>query len=109
FSRIHLEPYAVTGDDVVQYLARASWAPETRKAARASLRSFYRWAIATGRTGLDPTATVSSVQVPVGKPRPTPETVLADALERADHEGRLILLLGAYSGLRRSEIAALHS
>lgn len=107
FGRLHADPWAVTGDDVVAYLVRSDWAPETRKSAGTSLRSFYRWAVATGRTELDPTATVPKVHVPAGVPRPAPEVVLLDALARANREDRLILLLGAYAGLRRSEIAGL--
>src|SRR5664279_1974079 len=41
-----------TTSDLVAFLARDDWAPETRKSARAAIRSFYRWAAATGQVCL---------------------------------------------------------
>lgn len=42
-------------------------------------------------------------------PRPISEADLELALSRAEGETRLMLLLGAYAGLRASEIAAVHA
>ncbi|GAB3623830.1 hypothetical protein GCM10027418_19140 [Mariniluteicoccus endophyticus] len=106
---IHPDPTTITERDLLAYLAGKDWAPETRKAARSVLRSFFAWA--AGRGGLldvDPAAELPSVRVPAGVPHPTPTDVLEAALERADDKGRLMLLLGAYAGLRRAEIAAVH-
>jgi integrase/recombinase XerC len=44
----------------------------------------------------------------MGRPRAVPEDVLSSALERAEPDTSLMLLLGAYAGLRRVEIAAVH-
>lgn len=44
-----------------------------------------------------------------GLPKPVPEDVLRRALDGADAEQRRAILLGAYAGLRLSEIAAFHS
>lgn len=109
FSReVGAGPWNVTADDVSAWLASHQWGPETRKSARASLRVFYTWAIRTGRTAIDPTASTDGVRVPAGVPRPAPETVLASALARAEPRVRLMLLFAAYGGLRRAEIARLH-
>jgi integrase len=49
------------------------------------------------------------VRVPRSTPRPIPEPVLLQAIHDADEETTLMLLLGAYAGLRRAEIAAVKS
>jgi integrase len=100
-------PWDVIPDHVSEWLAVEDWAPETRKSARASVRVFYRWAIRTGRTVVDPTSGTEPIRTRHGVPRPTPELVLSDALERAEPRVRLMLLLAAYGGLRRAEIAGL--
>jgi len=102
-------PWAVTGDDVAAWLARGGWAPETRKSARASVRSFYGWAVDTGRLEHSPAERAPSVRVPPAPPRPAPDTALARALLRADRAEVGMVLLAAYMGLRRAEVAAVHS
>jgi integrase len=102
-------PWEVTLNDLLGVLDNRTWAPETRKAARSSLRSFYTWAMDVERVAVDPTRRLPSVPVPIGKPRPAPDAVFAEALASADKSERLMLLLAAYAGLRRSEIAAVHS
>lgn len=103
------DPCTIAEADLLAYLAGKEWAPETRKAARSVLRSFFAWAAGRGQllTG-DPAAELPSVRVPAGVPHPIPTAVLDAALARADDKGRLMLLLGAYAGLRRAEIAAVH-
>ncbi len=103
------DPWSITPDDVVAFLGQPGWKPNTRKSARASIKSFYSWAVASGRTTVDPTVIAPKVRVTPGSPRPIPEIVLAEAMLRADCEQLLMLLLGAYAGLRLAEIAAVHS
>jgi integrase len=52
-----------------------------------------------------------SVRVPAGVPRPAPEQVVSAALAAAEHEPRerLMLALAAFAGLRRAEIARVHT
>ena len=75
----------------------------------AALRSFYRWANASGRLDRDPTALVRSIRVPVRDMEPVPKDVLDRALRQADERTRFMLLLGARAGLRREEIATFHT
>lgn len=99
----------VTEPDLLAYLGRPDWKPNTRKSARGHLRSFFGWA--AGRGGLldvDPAAELPTVRVPAGKPHPIGEAALQAALDRANDAQTLALLLGGYAGLRRSEIAAVH-
>jgi integrase len=98
-----------TPAQVQAYLGNPSRGPNGRKSVLATLRSFFRWATARGYVEQDPTRLARTVRVPPGIPKPVPEAVLARALAHSDKETRLMLLLGAYAGLRRAEIAGLHS
>lgn len=102
-------PWSVTAEQLVSYLSEPSWAPETRKSARSTLRGFYGWAMDTGRITVDPARSLPRVRVPAGVPRPAPQAVFAAALAHADERGRLMLLLAGLAGLRRAEVAAVHS
>lgn len=106
---IRTHPWHVTTEQLVEWFAAHRWAPETRRSALSSLRGFYRWAALMGHCDSDPTLRLPRVKVPAGRPRPTPENVVAAALRRADRRGRLMLLLAAYGGLRCCEIAPIHS
>lgn len=102
-------PWTASPDNLIDFMQHPDWAPETRKSARSALRGFYGWALETGRIDNDPARFLPSVSVPPGKPRPTPETVLEDALNGASPRVRVMLMLAAYAGLRRAEIASLHT
>lgn len=110
FARVvgDISPWDLTYDDIVRLLARPNWSAETRRSARSSLTSFYRWAQASGRTESNPAALTPTVKVKQGTPRPTPENILRVALEDSDERIGLMLSLGAYEGLRRGEICKVH-
>lgn len=96
-------------DDLAQWLAAGQWAPNTRKSARSALRCFYGWAAVTGRIATSPAHLLPAVRVPRGKPRPTPEAAYRLAIANADPRARLALMLAGRCGLRRGEIAQVHS
>ena len=99
-----------TSQDIIDWLsANPAWKPATRRAARSALTTFYGWLRKMGHRLDDPAADTASVRVPMGAPKPCPEQVLAQAIDKADPRARLALLLGAYAGLRRAEIAGLHA
>ena len=102
-------PLDVEGDDLVDWFASREWRPETRKGARNACVSFFGWLHRTGRMDDDPSAALPSVKRPQAHPRPCPDSVIGDALARADGSERLMLRLGAECGLRRFEIAKVHS
>lgn len=104
------EPADLDVDDLAAFLGSHDWRPETRKSARASMRSFYSWAETTGRMQRNPARLLRAVRVPNGVPRPAPDDVLAQGLARARSErDRLMVMLAAYAGLRRAEIARAHT
>lgn len=102
-------PYGLAVEDLARWLAVQSWGAETRRSYRASWATFYKWAVATGRTRENPAALLPQVTAPRGLPRPAPETALEAALQAADRRERLMLLLAAHAGLRRAEIAKVHT
>lgn len=108
FARSHHFATA-SSDDVQHFLASLPGGSWSRAGHLAGLRRLYRWAVLSGRLTFDPTVLVHPIHVPPGIPKPVPESVLQPALAVATGHTRLALLLGAYAGLRRAEIAALHS
>lgn len=104
-TELRSDPWSLTTEDLVTWLASKTWAAETRRSYRASLRAFYDWAQATGRRQDSPAALIPSVKPPRGLLRPTPERVYVEALLEADDRTRLMIQLAAQIGLRRGEIA----
>ena len=83
--------------------------PETRRGRRTTLRSFYGWAHASQHAPANIALALPKVKPGQTRPRPTPERVYEDALLRSDERLRLILRLAHDAGLRRGEIALVHS
>lgn len=105
----HPDPWAVTLADLLGLMAGQTWGAETARSYRASWCVFYGWAHTTGRASSNPARLLPTIKAPRGVPRPAPEAVLRAALTGADDRVRLMLLLGAHAGLRRAEIARVHT
>ena len=102
-------PWDVTTDTMIRWLSGKDWRSETRRSFRSCLRSFYRWAVAAGRLDVDPTFTLPPVPVAPGVPRPAADHLIRFAIAGSDNRVRLMILLGAVCGLRRTEIARVHT
>ncbi|MFZ3412286.1 tyrosine-type recombinase/integrase [Bifidobacterium adolescentis] len=102
-------PKDVTTEQIVQAFARQQWKPETRKAYRNTISSFFRWLHKSGRKSDDPSLDVPRVKKPHAHPRPCPDRYIAAAMEKATSSEKLMIRLGAECGLRRGEIARVHS
>jgi integrase/recombinase XerC len=103
------DPWKVTTAQLSAWLANPDWrSPEMKKSMVVAVRAFYRWAVREGRTTTNPTDGLAAVRIPRALPRPAPREALQSALMLADDRQRLAILLAAYAGLRRSEIAGLH-
>ena len=107
FAEIH--PVASPSSVMVEWLAGREWAPETMKSYRAALSSFYRWAHRQGHVTVDPTVDLPTIRTPRRTPRPAPEAVLDAALVKASPRTRLMVQLAGYHGMRRGEIARVHT
>lgn len=102
-------PKDVTTEQIVQVFARQQWKPETRKAYRNTISSFFRWLHKSGHRADDPSQDVPRVKKPHAHPRPCPDRYIAAAMEKATPSEKLMIRLGAECGLRRGEIARVHS
>lgn len=102
-------PWTVDGAQLVGWCGRQDWAVETRRARRATFRAFWSWAHAAGHVAVDPSAELPSVKAALPTPRPAPEISYREALLRARPRERVILRLAAEAGLRRAEVARVHS
>lgn len=102
-------PEDVTTEQIVQAFARQQWKPETRKAYRNTISSFFRCLHKSGRRADDPSLDVPRVKKPHAHPRPCPDRYIAAAMEMATPSEKLMVRLGAECGLRRGEIARVHS
>jgi integrase len=99
---------AVTGPQLVAWVAGHAWARETRKSARAALRGFYAWAVPEHRPD-NPALALPAVEVPPPCPRPAPDSVFRAALSTATGPELLMVQLAGWCGMRRAEIAAVHT
>jgi len=103
-------PWELTFEELLAWLGlHANWATETRRAYRASVRGFYSWAVLADHLSASPAALLPAIRPPRGKPRPASERILSAAIATADERVRLMLQLAAYAGLRRSEVARVHT
>ncbi|MDO5535599.1 MAG: tyrosine-type recombinase/integrase [Propionibacteriaceae bacterium] len=109
FSDHHPDLAAVTATDMVAWLAQPGWAANTRRSNHAALRSFYGWAHAFGHVATDESRRLVSVKVPPPTPRPAPESVVKRGLLAAAPREHLMVELAARMGLRRGEIARIHT
>lgn len=98
-----------TTQDLTDWLGAQEWAPSTRRSYRASLVQFFRFLQRSGERSDNPAELLPTVRVPRSLPRPAPEQIWRDAMDAADPRARLAMLLAGQCGLRRGEIARLHS
>ncbi len=104
-----LDLATATEDELLAvFRERSDYSAETLHGMQATLRSFYGWAVRRGHVTTNPVLDIPTFRVPAGVPKPIDEVALRRALSLADPDTRRMLMLGAYAGLRISEIANLH-
>ena len=99
-----------TREDVEAWWAgRSHLAPASRANNLANLRTFYKWCRRWEYRPLgdDPTLRIDAPHVAAGLPRPISRADLHKALDGLPAELRRAVCLGAYAGLRVSEVVAL--
>jgi site-specific recombinase XerD len=104
-----LGPWDLQLEELAGWLGSLTCGPSPRRVARQSVRAFYRWAATTGRVTEDPSRELPAIRAPHAAPRPAPEQAIRTALTAGTERERLMVELGAVVGLRRAEIAAVHS
>lgn len=107
--RVEVGPWELTGEQLREYAAARSWVAETRRGRRNTFVSFYRWAVSTGRAVENVGEALPKIPVRVARARPAPDRVYREALMRAPHREGLMLRLAAEVGMRRAEVAQVHS
>lgn len=89
------------------WASRRDRSPATRANDLACLRTFYRWAQRWDHRHDDPTRRIDAPKVPRGQPHPLGKADLRKLLAGLPDDLRRAVALGAYAGLRVSEVAAL--
>lgn len=102
-------PWELTADDLMRYAGSQEWAKETRRSRRTTFLAFWRWGVATERCPKVTADVLPQVQATPPRPRPAPDAVYREALLRAPARETLMLRLAAEMGLRRSEVAQVHT
>jgi integrase/recombinase XerC len=103
-------PDAVTAERLTDWFGRQThWATETRRGYRSTARGFFSWAYKTKRVPDYLGDALPKVRQPPATPRPAPDNAWHQALENADARTTLMLRLAAEAGLRRGEVAQVHT
>lgn len=93
--------------DLASYLATHEWRSSTKEALRATLRGFYGFLQASGQITSNPASGLPTIRVNRRALMPAPEATIAGVV--VDERVQLMIDLGARQGLRRAEIAVIHS
>lgn len=105
-----VSPANVTGASLVAFFAKQEqWARETRRGYRNTAVSFFGWAQRAGRLGRNPADALPAVKPDPPAPRPAPDRVYRAALMAAEPRVMVMLRLAAEAGLRRAEVAQVHT
>jgi integrase len=102
-------PWELTEDDLADYMADHRWARETARGARSSLRGFYRWAHGVGRIAEDPAAGLARIAPETPHSRPAAPGGVVVALRMSEERVVLMLRLANDVGMRRAEVAQVHT
>lgn len=103
------EPDTITAGQLIQGLARCQ-SREYKRGAKKAYVAFFKWYTGIKRARLDnPAIMLPSLPKSSPHPKPCPDSAIEKALRSATNSERIILLLAAECGLRRNEIAQVHS
>lgn len=104
-----VEPDTASPFDIETWLLSQPVSAASRACYLGDLRAYYKWARRRGIVQADPTDLVDGFRKKKYTPRPARRDDLAHALEHAPPRIARIILLGTLAGLRRAEIAELHT
>lgn len=103
------DPWDVQSEDVERFLSNLGTSAGTKRSMLAAIRGFYRYGLRRKFIEDDPTLFIEAIRPPAGKPRPAQEADVRRALDLAEPRVKMMIILGAFVGLRRSEIARVHT
>ena len=99
-----------TSTDIIKWMnSHPDWMPETRRAARSSVRSVYTWMVEYEYRVDNPALKTRPIKIAPRVPKIASDDDFDNALLKANERDRLAVLLAGYGGMRRAEIAELHS
>lgn len=108
--RVEVEsPWEVTEEILVAYAGAQEWARETRRSRRTTFLAFWRWGVATEQCERVVAEALPRVKATTPRPRPAPDAVYSAALMKAPARETVMLRLAAEVGMRRSEVAQVHT
>lgn len=100
---------SATTADMLAWVGNPRWVASTRKSHRSALTSFYGWAHAFGRVAADQSRKLPAIRVPRRPARPAPESAMRRALLASEPREQLMVSMAGRHGLRRGEIARMHT
>lgn len=95
--------------DIERWLRSHGWSPTSVNSATASLRHLYRWLERYGYVDKNPTRYLRRLREPRKMGRIADEEKILNGYHKSPVDTRVMILLGAECGLRRSEIAQVHN
>lgn len=102
-------PESVTTDSLIAFCAAEQWSRDHRRNVRAALTRFYEWAVGAGICAENPADGLPRVAQPKPRPRPVTDSVWSELLAAAPPRERMMARLAGEAGLRRAEVAKVHS
>jgi len=107
--RVTVGPWQVNADTLLDYFAGQEWATETRRGRRTTFVRFYEWGQYRGFVTVNPAESIPKIRMQAGKARPAPDRAYREALMAARPREKLMLRLAAEVGMRRAEVAVVHT
>ena len=109
-TEVGVSPWAIDTGHIEGWLAgQRAWAPATRHSAITGIRQFFAWAAKVGHRPDDPAAALTLPRVPHDPLPAISEADLSRALAASTGLTWWLLRIASTTGLRRAELAKLHS
>lgn len=107
---VDLPPAEIQRQHIINWLAdHPDWAKDTRRSCVASMRGFWRWAVAAGHVDQDVTITLPTMGRARPLPRPAADYDVITAMREAPPWVSFAVEIMATCGLRRAEVAHLRA
>lgn len=109
-TEVGVSPWIITTGQIEAWLARThGWKAATRHQVLTGVRQFHSWAVASGHRTDDPASGLELPRVPHTPLEAISESELSHAMAAATGTTWWLLRIASTTGLRRAELAALHS